>query len=218
MQSIKSDLATLEHSIPRSEAETKEAEERLRLRKAELESEYRLQLNESQVKLLSLRELITAGDDKVRRTEMRSPVRGIVKAIYANTVGGVIGPGMTVMEIVPLDDSLVINAKFSPADIAFLYPDQDALVRLTAYDFSVYGGMKAKVQTISADTLSNEQGDTFYKVKVRTTNAHLEHGGENLPIMAGMMAEVDILTGKQTILNYLLKPILKAQQRALRER
>ncbi len=218
LQNIKSELAALEHSIPRAEAEAKEAEERLRLRKAELESEYQTELNEIQIKLLSLRELITAGDDKVRRTEMRSPVRGIIKAIYASTVGGVVAPGATVMEIVPLGDSLIIEAKFSPADIAFLYPEQDALVRLTAYDFSIYGGLEAKVETISADTLANQQGDTFYKVKVRTTDAHLKHGGEDLPIMAGMMAEVDILTGKQTILNYLLKPLLKAQQRALRER
>ncbi len=218
LQTIKSDLAALEHSIPRLEAETKEAEERLRLRKAELESEYQLELNEIQIKLLSLRELITAGDDKVRRTEMRSPVRGVVKAIYASTVGGVVAPGATVMEIVPLGDSLIIEAKFSPADIAFLYPGQESQVRLTAYDFSIYGGLKAKVETISADTLENQQGDTFYKVKVRTTDAHLAHGDENLPIMAGMMAEVDILTGKQTILNYLLKPLIKAQQRAFRER
>ncbi len=218
LQETKSDLAKLEHSIPRSQAEVKESEERLRLRKAELESEYQEELNQIQMQLLSLRELTKAGDDKVRRTEMRSPVRGIIKAIYASTVGGVVAPGATVMEIVPLDDSLIIEARFNPADIAFLYPGQKATVRLTAYDFSIYGGLEASVEHISADTLENQQGDTFYKVKVRTTNAHLSHGGENLPIMAGMMAEVDILTGKKTILNYLLKPLLKAQQRALRER
>ncbi len=218
LQDTKASLARLEHSIPRAQAEAREAEERLRLRKAEIETEYQIQLNELQIKLLSLRELITAGDDKVRRTEMRSPVRGVIKAIYANTVGGVVAPGATVMEIVPLDDSLIIEAKFSPADIAFLYPGQKAQVRLTAYDFSVYGALEANVEHISADTLQNQQGDTFYKVKERTKNAHLTHEGEDLPIRAGMMAEVDILTGKKTILDYILKPLLKTQQRALRER
>ncbi len=218
LQDTKASLAQLEHSIPRVQAEVQESEERLRLRKAELESEYQEELNKIQLQLLSLKELSVAGDDKVRRTEMRSPVRGIIKAIYASTVGGVVAPGATVMEIVPLDDSLIIEARFNPADIAFLYPGQKATVRLTAYDFSIYGGLEASVETISADTLQNQQGDTFYKVKVRTNDAHLSHGGENLPIIAGMMAEVDILTGKKTILGYLLKPLLKAQQRAFRER
>ncbi len=218
LQSIKTELASLEHSIPRMETTAKEAAEQVRLRKAEYESQYRRELNEAQIQLLSLRELSTAGDDKVQRTEMRSPVNGIIKAIYANTVGGVVAPGATVMEIVPLDDTLIIEARFNPADIAFLYPGQKALVRITAYDFSVYGGMEAHVENISADTLQDQQGNTYYKVKVRTEKAHLRHGGEDLPIIPGMQAEVDILTGKKTILDYLLKPLLKAQQRAFREK
>ncbi len=218
LQSIKTELASLEHSIPRLETTAKEAAEQVRLRKAEFESQYRQELNEAQVQLLSLRELITAGGDKVQRTEMRSPVNGIIKAIYANTVGGVVAPGATVMEIVPLDDSLIIEGRFNPADIAFLYPGQQALVRITAYDFSVYGGMKAKVENISADTLQDEKGNTYYKVKVRTEKAHLRHGEQDLPIIPGMQAEVDILTGKKSILDYLLKPLLKAQQRAFREK
>ncbi len=218
LQALKAELAGFEHSIPRLELAVKDAEERLKLRKAELESEYRQELNEVQIQLLSLRELLTAGGDKVERTEMRSPVNGIIKAIYANTVGGVVAPGATVMEIVPRDDSLIIEANFSPADIAFLYPGQKALVRISAYDFSIYGGMDAVVENISADTLENKQGDTFYYVKVRTNDAHLQHGDETLPIIPGMMAEVDIITGKKTILDYLLKPLIKTQQRALRER
>ncbi len=218
LQAVKTELASFTHSIPRLEAAAKEAKERSVLHEAELENTYRKELNELQTQYLSLTELLSAGDDKVKRTEMRSPVRGVIKAIYANTVGGVIAPGATVMEIVPLDDSLIIEAKFSPADIAFLYPGQKAKIRVTAYDFSIYGGMDAMVETIGADTMQNQQGETFYKVKVRTNSAHLSHGGENLPIIAGMMTEVDVLTGKKTILSYLLKPLLKAQQRALRER
>ncbi len=218
LQSLKADLAGLEHSIPRLEAEAREAEQRLNVHKAELENKYRKELNEDKLQYLSLTELLSAGDDKVKRTEMRSPVRGIVKAIYAHTVGGVVAPGATVMEIVPLDDSLIIEAKFSPADIAFLYPGQKANVRVTAYDFSVYGGLEATVDTISADTLQNQQGETFYKVSLLTKTSHLEHSGEELPIMAGMITEVDVLIGKKTIMDYLLKPLLKAQQRAFRER
>ncbi len=218
LQNLNTEIAGFEHSIPRLEAAAKEAKERHNLRQAELINSYRKELNEIQTQYLSLTELLSAGDDRVKRTEMRSPVRGVVKAIYANTVGGVVAPGATVMEIVPLDDSLIIEAKFSPADIAFIYPGQKATVRVSAYDFSIYGGMQAVVENISADTLQNQKGETFYKVKVRTTSAHLSHGGEELPIMAGMITEVDVITGKKTVLDYLLKPLLKAQQRALRER
>ncbi len=218
LQTLKAEIARLEHSIPRVETAAKEADERVRLRQAELASTYRQQLNESQVQLHSLQELLTAGGDKVSRTEMRSPVKGIIKSILITTVGGVVAPGATVMEIVPLDDSLIIEARFSPADIAFLYPGQKARVRITAYDFSVYGGMEATVEHISADTLKDPQGFTYYQVKVRTENAHLEHDGEKLPIIAGMQAEVDVLTGKKSILDYLLKPLLKTQQRAFREK
>ncbi len=218
LQALKTELAGFTHSIPRLEAAAKEAGERFVLHEAELESAYRKELNEFQTQYLSLAELLSAGDDRVKRTEMRSPVRGVVKAIYANTVGGVVAPGATVMEIVPLDDSLIIEAKFSPADIAFIYPGQKAKIRVSAYDFSIYGGMDATVETIGADTMQNERGETYYKVKVRTNRAHLSYGDENLPIIAGMTTEVDVLTGKKTVLDYLLKPLLKAQQRALRER
>ena len=218
LQALKADLAILKHSIPRAKTDVEEAEEKLRLCKAKLISGYRKELSKVQVKLMSLQELLIAGSDKVKRTEMRSPVRGIIKSIYTNTVGGVVKPGATVMEIVPLDDSLIIEAKFNPSDIAFIYLGQKAKVRLTAYDFSIYGGMDATVEQISADTLSNNKGDTFYQVKVITKSSSLQHEDKSLPIMVGMMAEVDILTGKKTILDYILKPIFKAQQRALRER
>ncbi len=218
IQSINAELAALDHSIPRLEVAAIEAEERQNLRKAELEALARTELNEIQIQLLSLKELLTAGGDRVKRTEMRSPVKGIVNSILANTVGGVVAPGATVMEIVPLDDTLIIEAKFSPADIAFIYPGQKAKVRLTAYDFSIYGGIEATVENIGADTLQNQQGETFYQVKIVTSNSYRNDQNEELPIMAGMTAEVDIITGKKSIMDYLLKPLFKAQQRAFRER
>ncbi len=218
LQDLKTQMAGYEHSIPRLEVAAQEATERYNLRKAELEHEYYKELSEMRKQYTSIVELLSAGDDKVQRTEMRSPVRGVIKTILANTIGGVVAPGATVMEIVPLDDSLIIEAKFSPADIAFLRPGLRAKVRVTAYDFSVYGGMDATVENISADTIENQKGETFYNVKVRTDKSYLQHGEQDLPIMAGMVTEVDVLTGKQTILDYLLKPLLKTQQRAFREK
>ena len=148
---------------------------------------------------------------------MRSPVNGIVKKIHVTTVGGVIKPGETIMEVVPIEDDLVIEARFSPSDIGFLVPGQEAVVRITAYDYSVFGSFKGKVERVSADTVKDERGNPFYVVTVRA-----EHGAGpdrgNTPIMPGMVAEVDVITGDRTILAYVFKPFFKLQERALRER
>lgn len=218
VQALKSELASLNISIPRLQLAVKEANERLALRRAEMVTQSRREINEIQTRLLSLRELLTAGSDKVLRTEVRSPVRGTVKKINITTVGGVIPPGATIMEVVPLDDALIVEARFSPTDIAFLYPGQAAVVRLSAYDFAIYGGLEAVVEHISADTLEGKQGEFFYQVKLRTTQKSMLHKGKELPILVGMMADVDVLTGKKTVMDYLLKPLLKVRQRALTER
>ena len=149
---------------------------------------------------------------------MRAPVRGTVKTIYQTTIGGVVKPGDNIMEIVPLDDTLLIEANIRPADVGFLRPGQKAIVKITAYDFAIYGGLDAKVEQISADTIKTEEGDSFYRIRLRTATNTLEHKGENLPIIPGMVASADVLTGKKSVLDYLLKPILRAQQHALRER
>ena len=125
---------------------------------------------------------------------------------------------MDLMEIVPLNDTLLVEVQIPPADVAFLKPGQDATVKLTAYDFSIYGGLPAKLERISADTIVNDEGESFYQIIVRTEKNHLVHGDEILPIIPGMVASVDTLTGQKTILDYLLKPILKTRERALRER
>ena len=132
-----------------------------------------------------------------------------------NTVGGVVQPGNKIVEIVPLDDALILEARIKPQDIAFLRPGQTAMVKFTAYDFSIYGGLEAEVEHISADTVTDERGNTFYVVRVRTRETVL---GEGLPIIPGMVAQVDVLTGKKTILSYLLKPVLRAKANALTER
>jgi len=176
------------------------------------------EISKRRIELNSLKQTLAAGEDRVTRTDVRSPVRGTVKQIIINTIGGVVKPGESILEIVPLDDTLLFEVQIRPADIAFLYPGQKAKIKITAYDFSIYGGLVGVVEQISADTITDDRGDSYYKVKLRTETNAILHRGTQLPIIPGMTASVDILTGKKSVLDYLLKPILKASQSALRER
>lgn len=178
-------------------------------------NQLRNELSDTMARLGSLTQGSRMLADRVKHAEIRAPMRGTVKRILVNTVGGVVQPGKEVAEIVPLDDALILEAQVKPSDIAFLRPGQAALVKFSAYDFSIYGGLEAVVDQISADTVVDAKGSAFYVVRVRTLRSSL---GENLPIIPGMVAEVDILTGKKTILSYLLKPVLRAKANALSER
>ena len=218
VQDTEGSLKTVKLSIPRARTALREARERITARISEQNAETTAELNEKFIELESLKEIISEGKDRVTRTEVRSPVRGTVKQIYQSTIGGVIKPGENIMEIVPLDDTLLIEADVRPADIAFLRPGQEAVINVTAYDFSIYGGLKANLEQISADTIQNEEGESFYRILLRTDKNTLRHKGVELPIIPGMVASVDILTGRKTVLDYLLKPILKAKQNALKER
>lgn len=192
-----------------------EAEGKLRETELLASNKWRNELSEVLSKIASLSETSTGLADKIKYAEIRSPVRGTVQRVFTNTVGGVVQPGHEVIEMVPLDDQLLIEAKVSPKDIAFLHPGQEAIVKFTAYDFVIYGGLKGKVEHISPDTITDEKERTFYIVRVRTERAGFN---PSLPIMPGMMTQVDILTGKKTVLAYLLKPVLRAQQNAMTER
>lgn len=218
VQELRGDINALNLGIPRAETAAQEALGRIEQRKAEYRAQALEEINERRQELISIRETLAAGGDRVTRTDVRSPVRGIVKSIYINTLGGVVKPGESIMEVVPLDDTLLVEAEIKPADIAFLHPGQKAQVKITAYDFSIYGGLEGTVEHISADTIENERGESFYLVKVRTKQNAMEYHGEKLPIIPGMTTQVDVLTGKKSVLDYLLKPILKAKQNALRER
>lgn len=178
-------------------------------------NEARIQLADVSAKINALSESSTTLSDRVKHSSIKSPVKGTVKRLLFNTVGGVIQPGNPIIEIVPLEDTLLLEASIQPKDIAFLYPGQQAVVRFTAYDFAIYGGLDAVVEHIGADTVTDTKGNAFYICRVRTLKPNL---GENLPIMPGMVAEVDIKTGKKTILSYLLKPVLRAKTHALTER
>lgn len=191
-----------------------EAETTVRSNAAEDYAKAKAELDQQQEQNLSL-------EDRAARTTVKSPVDGTVKIINVNTIGGSVKPGMDVMEIVPSEDNLLVEAKIRPSDVAFIHPNDRALVKFTAYDFVVYGGLEGKVESISADTIVDETDPrkaSYYLVKVRTNKNHLTHNGKDLPIIPGMMVEVDILTGKKTILNYILKPLLKSKQNALTER
>lgn len=192
-------------------------ESRSKLRETELlaTNKWRAELSEVLSKIASLSETSTGLADKIKYAEIRAPVRGTVQRVFTNTVGGVVQPGHEVIEMVPLDDQLIIEAKVSPKDIAFLHPGQEAIVKFTAYDFVIYGGLRGKVEHISADTITDEKERTYYIVRVRTDRAGFD---PSLPIMPGMMTQVDILTGKKTVLAYLLKPVLRAKENAMTER
>jgi adhesin transport system membrane fusion protein len=215
---IEGDLNTIKLSIPRAENALLEAEQRANELALTFKAQASDELNKRRQEAQTLFEAITTGRDRVTRTEIRSPVRGTVKQIRQNTIGGVIKPGEDILEIVPLDDSLLIEARIRPADIAFLRPGQPAMIKITAYDFSIYGGLKAQLEEISADTIKDENGDSFFRIRLRTEKNTLAHSQQFLPIIPGMTASVDILTGEKSVMDYLLKPILKAQERALRER
>ncbi len=206
-------------ALPRIQSSLDEARQKIEERKARFQAEAARQLSEVKAELARTRETVFSLKDRVTRTHVRSPVKGKVKVLKINTVGGIIQPGMDLVEIVPIDDSLLVEAKIRPADIAFLRPGQKAMVKLTAYDFSIYGGLPATLERISADTIVDEKDESFYLIYLRTEKNYIESKSKGrLEIIPGMTTNVDILTGKKTVLDYLLKPILKAKNEALRER
>lgn len=205
-------------AIPRAESAIKEAERKIAETRSRFRSEALAQLNEARTELNKANATGKALEDRVKRTLVTSPVRGIVKQLLVNTIGGVIQPGSDLVEIVPLDDTLLVEARIRPQDIAFLHPGQKAMVKFTAYDYTIYGGLNADLEQIGADTITDDEGNSFYLIKLRTQKSHL--GGDTNPllIIPGMVASVDIMTGKKSILSYLLKPIIRAKAEALRER
>ena len=216
-QDLVTQVDSLTYSIPGAQQAAEEAQGRIAQRRAEYETEIRNEISKRRVELNSLLETIAAGKDRVTRTEVRSLVRGTIQRIIINTLGGVVKPGEPILEIVPLDTTLIIEAKIRPSDRGLLRQGQEAVVKISTYDFSIYGGLTAVVEQISADTIEEKNGEYFYLVRLRTDKNYIEHRGKQLEIMPGMTASVDILTGKRTVLDYLLKPIKKAQQDAFTE-
>lgn len=219
---IKGDMDEASLSLPRLESAINEISRKMEDVKIGFRTKALDELNVANAELAETQETLSGLKDRVTRTLVRSPVKGIVKQLKINTIGGVIQPGMALMEIVPLDDSLLIEAQIKPSDIAFIHPGQAAMVKISAYDFSIYGGLDGQLELISADTISDRAKDggreeSNYHVLVRTRKSYLGTKDKPLKIIPGMTAVVDIKTGKKTVLDYLLKPILKVKERALIE-
>jgi adhesin transport system membrane fusion protein len=212
------ELESVNLSGPRIEASLEELEQKLALAESAFRSEAQAEFNEVQAELSRLKESTQAIEDQVDRTLVKSPVAGTIKQLFVKTLGGVVQPGMDILAIVPSEDSLLIETRIRPADIAFMHPDQEAMVKFTAYDFSIHGGLSGKVVNISPDTIVDDEGNSYYLVQIETDSSFLGDASDPLPIIPGMTVNVDVLTGKKTILDYILKPILKTKQLALRER
>lgn len=197
-----SEINGLRASLPRANSAINEAQARLNDITTTFKTEAQNDLTAALIEVKAFEQQLPALQDRKSRTEIRSPVRGIVKDIRIQTGdgSGVIRPGDAIMEVVPLDDQLVIEANIKPSDVAFLHPGQGAMVKITAYDFSIYGGLKGKLTDISADTITNEKGESFYQIKVTTDKNTITRNGNELPIIPGMVASVDILTGEKTVM------------------
>lgn len=207
-------------SIPKLEANLASARRKADELLITFKTEALLELNNTRAEFNKLEESNSAAADRVKRTLVRSPVKGTVNQVKVTTIGQIVQPGQDLLTIVPLNDTLLIEANIRPSDIGFLRPGLPATLKISAYDFSIYGGLGAIVEHISPDTITDEKGNPFYQIRVRTTQRNYLIGkqGERLQIIPGMSATVDILTGHKTVLEYLLKPIIKAKQSAMRER
>ncbi|SDO84876.1 HlyD family type I secretion periplasmic adaptor subunit [Desulforhopalus singaporensis] len=216
--SMLGDISATRFTIPKVESMLSEAQMVIKEEKLRFRNSAKEELNEVEVELEGIAASEVALADRLDRTSVRSPVYGTVKQVLVNTVGGVVQPGMDLVEIVPLEDTLLIETQIQPSDIAFLRPKQKAMVKFTAYDYTIYGGLEAELEQISADSITDEQGRSYYLVRVRTKQNFLDGKNGPMPIIPGMVTSVDIVTGKKTILSYLLKPVLRAKYMALRER
>jgi adhesin transport system membrane fusion protein len=221
LSDLKGEMDSTRLSIPRLDQAAAEARTKVEAAWAKFRSDAASDASLASAELAGTSATNVAAEDRLARTSVRAPLTGIIKQIKVNTVGGVLQPGMEIMEIVPLEDTLLIETKVRPSDVGFIHPGQEAMVKLTAYDFSVYGGLEATVENISADTITEEKNgksESYYLVQVRTKTNSFTASDKKLPIIPGMLSSVHIKTGKKTVLTYLLKPVLKAKYEALRER
>jgi len=216
---LKGELDSTKVNIPKLESAVGESRQKLESYVAKFRGDALAELNQVRAEQEGTTATSVALKDRVERAVVRSPVNGTVKSVKVTTLGGVVQPGSEMMEIVPLEDNLLVEARIKPRDIAFLRPGQEGLVKITAYDFSIYGGFPAKVEHISADSITDEKkGESYYLVQVRTTSNVPARSDKPLAIIPGMTATVHIQTGEKTFLHYLLKPIIKTKEMAFRER
>jgi adhesin transport system membrane fusion protein len=205
-------------SVPRIKSTIEEARFNKQKEKLSFQNNAKKELNEVNAEISRIKETQNALQDRVKRTTLRSPVNGIVQRLYFNTIGGVISPGNNILDIVPQEDSLLVELKIKPADIAYVNVGQFARLKFSAYDFAIHGSLQGIVTFVSADTITNEEGESFFLVRVKPSKSFLGVKSGELPIKIGMTAEADIITDKKTILSYLTEPVHRGIDKALRER
>jgi membrane fusion protein, adhesin transport system len=218
LNELEGQLTAINLALPRLHAAVAEAENRRTERLEAFRGDALQKLSTARVELAALGEQSRSSEDKVARTTVKAPVTGLVKLVSVTTPGQVVQPGHNLVEIVPVNDTLLIEAQVRPQDIAFIRPQQDTIVRLTAYDYAVYGTLKGQVEHIGVDSVTTDKGESYYLIRVRTDVAHLDAGGRRHPIIPGMVAEVDVITGSKSVLGYLTKPFTRMRTTALRER
>ena len=214
---MEGELETVGLSIPRYQSIIEEARSKKQKELLDFRNKAKKELNEVSAEISRIKEAQTALQDRVTRTTLRSPVKGIVQRLYANTIGGVVSPGNDIMEIVPQEDTLLIELNIKPADIASVHINDLARLKFSAYDFAIHGSLEGHVSFISADTLTNEEGESFYLVRVKPAKSYLGPESKKLPIKVGMTVDADIVTDKKTILQYLTNPVQRGLDKALRE-
>lgn len=205
-------------SLARARAALQEAQQRIHSARSTFATQAQADLAEAKTELAVTQESLRGANDRVDRSALTAPVRGIINTLHVSTLGAVVQAGEPLVEIVPLEDTLLVEARITPQDIAFLHPGQDVTVKITAYDYSVYGGLKGTLERISADTREDERGQPYFQVIIRTLENQLGSGATSLPIVPGMTASIDVLIGKKSVLSYIAKPLLKIKGEALRER
>jgi adhesin transport system membrane fusion protein len=217
---------TAQTAIPAAEAALREAQSKVEEATLKYKNEARDELGKLTEEFNRLGQGMQGDTARVDRTILKSPIRAEVKQVLVNTVGQAVQPNTNIVELVPLEETLLIEARVKPQDVAFLRPGLPVMVKISAYDFAIYGGLPGKVESISVDSFTDENArtragsapDTYFKVNVRTERNYLQRFGQKLPIKSGMVATADIITGKKTVLQYILKPLNKARERALTER
>lgn len=218
LNDLAGELSGVRLNIPRIESTLQETRDKLGEAELQFRNEAQRELNETLAEISRIKESLTGMSDRIDRAEIRSPVTGTVKQLMVNTVDGVVQPGDELLNIIPWEDKLLIEARIRPSDIANIAPGQPAVIKVSAYDFSIYGGVDANVVFVSPSTILDEEGESYYLVRLETGQPYIDHADKKLPLIAGMTVSVDILTGKKTVMDYLLKPVLKARNTALTER
>jgi adhesin transport system membrane fusion protein len=216
---IQGRLGAARQGVGRARAAISEAEAQLSEARFDFRQQALNERSEVATKIAVNEETIKGASATVERNELRAPVKGLVNDVQVTTVGGFVNAGEKIMQIVPTGDRLLIEARIAPKDIAFIKEGDPAVVKVTAYDFSIYGGLKGRVRNISADSIYDEvERQAYYNVMIETDRSFLVKNGQKLPIMPGMICDVEIITGYKSILTYLLKPVLRAFNEALTER